>query len=56
MAFIESIRKQVNKGMLRALDLGYKDSKEGFTDDRRDFTSPTNKSTGPTDCAKPTDV
>jgi hypothetical protein len=46
VAFIKSIRKQVDKGMPRALDLGYKDS-------RRDFTGSANKSTG---CAKPTDV
>jgi hypothetical protein len=42
--------------MLRALDLGYKDSRKGFTNDRGDLTSPANKSTGLTDCAKPTDV
>jgi len=30
--------------MLRALDLGYKESKKSFTDNRRDFTGLANKS------------
>jgi hypothetical protein len=42
--------------MLRALDLGYKDSKKGFTNNKRDLTSLANKSTGLIDCAKPTNV
>jgi hypothetical protein len=56
MAFIESVRKQVDKGMPRAPDLGHKDSRKGSTDNRGDLTGPANKSTSPTDCAKPTDV
>jgi hypothetical protein len=42
--------------MSRALDLGYKDSKKGFTNNKGDLTSPANKSTGLTDCTKPTDI
>jgi hypothetical protein len=42
--------------MLKALDLGYKDSKKGFTDNKGDLTSPANKSTGFTDCTKLTNV
>jgi hypothetical protein len=56
VAFIESVRKQVDKGMPRALDLGHKDSRKGSMDDRGDSTDLANKSTGPTDCAKPMDV
>jgi len=55
-AFIESVGKQVGKGMLREPDLDYKDSRKSFTDDRRDFTGPASKSTGYTNCTKPTDV
>jgi hypothetical protein len=39
--------------MLRALDLGYKESRKSFTNNRRDFTGLANKSTGRT---KPIDV
>jgi hypothetical protein len=42
--------------MLRALDLGYKDSRKGSMDDKGDLTSSANKSMGSTDCAKPIDV
>jgi hypothetical protein len=56
MAFIESVRKQVNKKMPKALDLGYKNSRKGSIDNRGDLTSLANKSTGLTDCAKLTDV
>jgi hypothetical protein len=42
--------------MLRALDLGHKDSKKGFTNNKGDLTGPANKSTGLIDCAKLTDV
>jgi hypothetical protein len=42
--------------MLRALDLGYKDSRKGFTDNRGDSISLANKSISPTDCAKLMDV
>jgi hypothetical protein len=56
MAFIKSIRKQVNKRMLKALDLSYKDSKKGFTNNKRDFISLANKSISLTDCAKPINV
>jgi len=52
-AFTESVSKQFNKRMPRALDLGYKEGRKSFTDDRRDFTSPANKSIGRT---KPIDV
>jgi hypothetical protein len=52
-AFTESVSKQFNKGMPRALDLGYKEGRKSFTDNRRDFTGLANKSTGRT---KPTDV
>jgi hypothetical protein len=56
VAFIKSVRKQVDKGMPRALDLGHKDSRKGFTNNRGDSTGSANKSISPTDCAKPTDV
>jgi hypothetical protein len=56
IAFIKSIKKQVNKRMLKALDLGYKDSKKGFINNRKDFTSLANKFTSLTDCAKLTNV
>jgi hypothetical protein len=52
IAFIKSVRKQVSKGMLRELDLDYKDNKKSFTSNRRNLTSLTNKSMGLTDCAK----
>ena len=44
IAFTESVSKQFNKGMLRTLDLGYKESKKSFTNNRRDFTGLANKS------------
>jgi len=53
MVFTESVSKQFDKRMLRALDLGYKEGRKSFTDNRRDFTGLANKSTGRT---KPTDV
>jgi hypothetical protein len=52
-AFTENVNKWFNKGIPRALDLGYKEGKESFTDNRRDFTSLANESTGRT---KLTDV
>jgi hypothetical protein len=39
--------------MLRALDLGYKESKKSFINNRRDFTGLANKSIS---CTKPIDV
>ena len=53
IAFTESVSKQFDKGMPKALDLGYKESRKSFTDNRKDFTGLANKSTGRT---KPTDV
>jgi hypothetical protein len=40
MAFIKSVRKQVDKKMPKTLDLDYKDSKKGFINNKRDLTSP----------------
>jgi hypothetical protein len=53
VAFIKSIKKQVNKRMLKTLNLGYKDSKKGFTNNKRDFTSLANKFIS---CIESTDV
>jgi hypothetical protein len=53
IAFIKNVSKWFNKGIPRALDLGYKEGKESFINNRRDFTSLANKST---DCTKPMDV
>ena len=52
-AFTESVSKRFDKGMPRALDLGYKEGRKSIIGDRRDFTGLANKSTG---CTKPTDV
>jgi hypothetical protein len=52
-AFTESVSKQFDKRMLRALDLGYKKGRKSFINNRRDFTGLANKSTG---CTKPMDV
>jgi len=52
-AFIESVSRRFDKGMLRALDLGYKEGRKSFTDNRRDFTGLANESMGRT---KPTNV
>ena len=52
-AFTESVSKQFNKGMPKALDLSYKESKKSITSNKRDFTGLANKSTGRT---KPTDA
>jgi hypothetical protein len=56
VAFIKSVRKQVNKRMPKALDLSHKDSKKGSIDERGDLTGLANKSIGLTDCTKPIDV
>ena len=53
IAFTKSVSRQFDKGIPRALDLGYKEGRKSFTNNRRDFTGPANKSTGRT---KPTDV
>jgi hypothetical protein len=55
-AFTESVTKWFNKGIPRALDLGYKEGKKSFIDNRRDFTGPANESTGCISYIKPTDV
>jgi hypothetical protein len=52
-AFTKGVNRWFNKGIPRALDLGYKEGKKSFIDNRRDFTGPANEST---DCTKPTDV
>jgi hypothetical protein len=52
-AFTKNVNKWSNKGIPRALDLGYKEGKESFTNNRRDFTSLANESM---DRTKPTDV
>jgi hypothetical protein len=44
-AFTESVSRQFDKRMLRALDLGYKEGRKSFTNNRRDFTGLANKST-----------
>jgi hypothetical protein len=43
-AFTKSVSRQFDKEMLRALDLGYKESRKSFTDNRRDFIGLANKS------------
>ena len=53
MAFTESISKRFDKGMLRALDLGYKESRKSIIGNKKDFTGLANKSIGRT---KPTDA
>jgi len=53
MAFTKSVSKQFDKGMLRVLDLGYKESKKSIISNKRDFTSLANKSIG---CTKLTDA
>jgi hypothetical protein len=45
-AFIESVGNQVTKGMPRAPDLVYKESKKSFTDKGGDFTGPAKESMG----------
>jgi hypothetical protein len=52
-AFTKSVSKWFNKGIPKALDLGYKEGKKSFTNNRRDFTGLANKFT---DCTKPTNV
>jgi hypothetical protein len=52
-AFTESVSKQFDKGMPRALNLGYKEGKKSIISKRRDFTGLANKSTS---CTKPTDA
>jgi hypothetical protein len=46
VAFMESVGKWVDKGMPRALDLGYKGNGQSFTDDSRDLTGLAKESTG----------
>jgi len=53
MAFTESVSKRFDKGMLRVLDLGYKEGRKSITGNRRDFTGLANESIGRT---KPTDA
>ena len=52
-AFTESVSKQFDKGMPRALDLGYKEGRKSITSNRRDFTGLANKSIS---CTKLTDA
>ena len=52
-AFTESVSKWFNKGMLKALDLGYKESRKSIISNRRDFTGLANESISRT---KPTDA
>ena len=53
MAFTESVSKRFDKGMLRALDLGYKEGRKSIIGDKRDFTGLANESMG---CTKPTNA
>jgi hypothetical protein len=53
IAFTESVSKRFDKGMPRALDLGYKEGRKSIIGDRRDFTGLANKSTSRT---KPMDA
>ena len=59
-AFTESVSKRFDKGMLRALDLGYKESRKSIKGNKRDFTNLANDSTGleneSTSRTKPTDA
>ena len=52
-AFTESVSKQFNKGMPKALDLSYKKGKKSIINNKRDFTRLANESIG---CTKPTDA
>ena len=52
-AFTESVSKRFDKGMPRALDLGYKEGRKSIIGNRRDFTGLANESIGRT---KPTDA
>jgi len=52
-AFTESVSKRFDKGMLRALDLGYKEGRKSIIGDKRDFTGLANESMG---CTKPTNA
>ena len=45
-AFTKSVSKRFNKGMPKALDLGYKEGRKSIISNRRDFTSSANESTG----------
>ena len=53
IAFTKSVSKQFDKGMLRALDLGYKEGRKSIISNKRDFTSLANKSIS---CTKLTDA
>ena len=53
IAFTKSVSKRFDKGMPRALDLGYKEGRKSITSNRKDFTGLANKSTS---CTKLTDA
>jgi len=55
-AFAESIGKQFNKGMLRALELDYKGNQQSFIDRKRDSTGLVKKFIGLMGHTKLTDI